>query len=311
MTAAVHISLLVCTRNRCDSLARTLASMTVAAQAAGEVPVEVIVVDNGSTDATDAVVTAWQAAQDFPVHLVHTRQPGLSHARNAGLARARGAIIAMTDDDCVLHTDFLPRLAAVFALEDAPAIIGGRIELGDPADLPITIKVEDHPMIARPERFPGGFVMGANLAFCATIPALIGPFDPRFGAGAPFLAAEDTDFLLRALQRGIAVKYDPTFAVDHHHGRREAGDGVALLAGYSFGDGALYARHLLRDRRIARAIGRDVLDIARDFRSAHPPHPSIRRFYTFRLRHKLRGFAAYLTHRAIRIPASGRATQSG
>src|SRR3712207_160037 len=56
---------------------------------------EVIVVDNGSTDATPAVV------QSFRVRLLFERQVRSSYAaRNAGLAEAKGVIIALTDSDC-------------------------------------------------------------------------------------------------------------------------------------------------------------------------------------------------------------------
>ena len=97
----------------------------------------------------------------------------------------------MTDDDCRLHPDYFIALARCFAALGGSAIVGGRILPGDPDDLPITIKLEDHPMIATPDRFPGGFVMGANLAMTRDVLHRVGAFDERFGAGAPFRAAED------------------------------------------------------------------------------------------------------------------------
>jgi len=152
-------------------------------------------------------------------------------------------------------------------------------------------------MTAAPDVFPGGFVMGANMAFTADVITRIGPFDERFGAGAPFLAAEDTDFLFRALGAGIPVRYDPRPVVDHHHGRRDPKDLIRLLAGYSFGDGALYAKHLLRDRRILSAIREDLRNLKRDRTDPIRPFAEIPHFYRFRLRHKLAGFLAYLRHR--------------
>lgn len=162
-------------------------------------------------------------------------------------------------------------------------------------------------MIAPPDGFPGGFVMGANLAFTADVPAIIGPFDERFGAGAPFRAAEDTDFVFRALGHGIAVRYDPAFVVDHHHGRRHDGQVIALLAGYGHGDGALYAKHLFGDRRIVRALAGDLRNLRIRFAG---PVPSIRHFHAFRLRHVLGGIAAYAlaairNRRSGAVPASG------
>ena len=293
MSEAPDVSLLVCTRDRCASLAATLASITRAADAAPEVSIEVILVDNGSADATAAVIAGWQP--QFPVHRLRETRPGLARARNHALARASGRIVAMTDDDCLLHADYFAALLAAFAAVPAPAIVGGRILLGDPADLPVTVKLEDHPMTAVAGRFPGGFVMGANLAFTADVPRRVGRFDERFGAGAPFVAAEDTDFLFRAMRCGVGLHYDHRFTVDHHHGRRHRDEETRLLAGYGFGDGALYAKHW-RDAWIARALLRDIADLWRDLADPVTTHAGIRAFYAFRLRHKLRGFLFYWRH---------------
>lgn len=296
----IDVSLLICTRNRSRSLAATLASVETAAAQWADGRIELILVDNGSTDATAAVIRHWATDKPFTVRLLSQPLPGLARARNAALRAARGRIVAMTDDDCVLHPDYFVRLASVFAAQPAPVIIGGRILLGDPADLTLTVKLEDHPMIADARAFPGGFVMGANLAFTADVRRLVGPFDERFGAGAPFRAAEDTDFLLRAQALGIPIRYDPGFVVDHHHGRRRLDEGVALLAGYGFGDGALYAKHLVSDRRVRRWLAQDLRNLGDRFAG---PVPTIRHFHAFRLRHVLAGLAAY-TRAALRNPRS-------
>lgn len=251
----IPVSLLICTRDRGASLDRTLASVTLAAQAFQSI--EVVVVDNGSSDDTPERLAAWRVEQPFPVIVVDEPIGGLARARNAGLARVSGAIIAMTDDDCVLDPGFFAMLIERFAEVPAPIVIGGRILLGDSDDLPVTIKLEDHVMEADADAFPGGFVMGANLAFTRGVVARIGLFDERFGAGARFLAAEDTEFLFRALGAGIPVRYDPYFVVRHHHGRRTSSQLRRLMAGYAFGDGALYAKHW-RDKRIPSIIKRDL-----------------------------------------------------
>jgi glycosyltransferase involved in cell wall biosynthesis len=293
VTQAIDVSLLVCTRNRASSLASTLESVERAAAYADDLAVEVVLVDNGSIDDTPRRLAQWQAMQAFPVHLVHEPHPGLARARNTGLTRCTGRIVAMTDDDCVLHENYFSALCAAFERVSGPAIIGGRILLGNPADLPVTIKLEDHPMVAPSRGFPGGFVMGANLAFTADVRRLTGCFDERFGAGAPFIAAEDTDFLFRAAGLGVSVLYDPLMVVDHHHGRREIDDETRLLAGYSFGDGALYAKYFFSDRRALRAIVDDILAVRFDLTRPVTTHVGIRRFYWVRLRHKARGFACF------------------
>jgi glycosyltransferase involved in cell wall biosynthesis len=290
VTPAIDISLLICTRNRADSLTTTLMSVERAAAYAGSTTIEIVLVDNGSVDDTPQRLAEWQARQPFPVHLVHEPRAGLARARNTGLTLCKGQIIAMTDDDCVLHRNYFAAVCAAFAKVSGPVIIGGRILLGNPADLPVTIKLENHPMVAPSHGFPGGFIMGANLAFTSDVLRLAGRFDERFGAGAPFVSAEDTDFLFRAAGLGVVVRYDPAMVVDHHHGRRHIDDETRLLAGYSFGDGALYAKYFFSDRRVLHAVIADCLAVRLDWTQPVNTHAGIRWFYWFRLRHKVRGF---------------------
>lgn len=295
----IPVSLLICTRDRGVSLERTLASITRAARSFADI--EVVAVDNGSTDDTPARLATWRDRQRFPVTLVEEPRPGLARARNAGLAQASGRIIAMTDDDCLLDPGYFAMLVERFAQVAGPVVIGGRILLGNPADLPVTIKLEDHAMIAPAGSFPGGFVMGANLAFTRDVVALVGTFDERFGAGAPFVAAEDTDFLFRAMGHAIPVRYDPHFVVSHHHGRRSTEALRRLLGGYAFGDGALYAKHLFGDMRIARALRQDVVEAVTGLWRKPRPFAAIRFFHAFRLRRLAAGFASYVL-RSVLVP---------
>jgi len=92
---------------------------------------------------------------------------------------------------------------------------------------------------------------------------------------------------------GIPVRYDPHFAILHYHGRRSPEALRTLLTGYAFGDGALYAKHLFADRRIARVLRRDVVDAVTELWRRRPVFPTIRFFHLFRLRAVLRGFVFY------------------
>jgi glycosyltransferase involved in cell wall biosynthesis len=89
--------------------------------------IQVIVVDDGSTQSTASVVSDFQV--DFiPLDTNH----GLSYARNAGIARARSAIVAFTDDDVVVPSDWCERLLE--AWQEAPPdtrAIGGEVVVAD------------------------------------------------------------------------------------------------------------------------------------------------------------------------------------
>lgn len=119
------------------------------------------------------------------------------------------------------------------------------MELGDPADLPFTIKRSKIAARLTRDVHPGGFVLGCNMTMHRDVAASIGPFDERFGAGAPLKAAEDTDYLVRAFQLGIPVEYVPDMIVHHHHGRRLRAAIEELHRNYSLGNGGLCLKHLL------------------------------------------------------------------
>lgn len=133
------VSLVVCTRNRADSLIKCLnaiRSMVVT------FPWELIAVDNGSSDAAHQIIEQFAAEMGFPVRYVFEPRPGLSRARNRGVAAASGDPIVFTDDDCYPDADFLTQVAKVFS-DPKIAFYGRRVLLHDPKDYPITMKCRD------------------------------------------------------------------------------------------------------------------------------------------------------------------------
>jgi glycosyltransferase involved in cell wall biosynthesis len=237
----IDFSLILCTRNRAEALSRTFAACEGLRTAARW---EMIVVDNGSTDATAALIAGQVRAGRLPLVLVQEPRPGLARARNAGLRHASGRIIGFTDDDCYPAADFVDAWLNVFATLPLD-YAGGRVELFDPADAAVTIKTSLVPETYPPGRFVmSGFIHGANMAFRHETVAALGPFLEQFGAGAPLLSAEDFEYYLRAAIRGFRGGYRPEPVVWHHHGRKA--DAIPrLMQWYEISRGAVYAHLLL------------------------------------------------------------------
>ena len=237
------ISVIVCTCDRAAALGQCLAHFD-RADRRGLGDWELIVVDNNSTDATGDVVSEFANRADFEVRYVFEGQQGLARARNAGLAATRRPVIAFTDDDCQVDPAWMRTILAAFAADPALAVLGGRVDLADPADQPVSIRPFDDPAEVRDAGGLFRWMTGCNMAFAKTVFERIGGFDPVFGAGTPIAGGEDTDLFYRALKRGYAIRYDPEVRVRHAHGRRTTADVTKLGHGYLRGKGAFYAKHI-------------------------------------------------------------------
>lgn len=221
--SAAALSVVICTKDRCQALARCLASL--AGQRA--TPGEVIVVDN-SRDGT-----AQEACRAHPsVRYLHAPQGGLSAARNAGLQACRGEIVAFTDDDVELHPDWAAEAARAFETHSVEALTGLVLpaRLDTPAQRAFQFDMGGFGTTFVPLLFDRRFFeetrpsgahvwkigAGANMAFRRSVFERLGPFDERLGAGAAG-CSEDSEFWYRLLLRGGSCLYEPRAVVFHHH----------------------------------------------------------------------------------------------
>src|ERR1700722_6380626 len=179
----MKLSVIVATRNRAHAIAGCLDSIAAAFANAAPLDAEIVVVDNGSTDDTSAVVKAWASAGAFPVELASEPQAGLSRAQNHALRFAQGELLAFTDDDCRMHKDYVNDLLRHDAADTGLVLRGGRVELGDPTDLPLTIKTTpdiaqwDRKLNSAKHENIANSIVGCNMAMRRTVAEKIGFFD--------------------------------------------------------------------------------------------------------------------------------------
>ena len=124
------ITVLVCGYNSAQRLPATLSALAGLAQPAG-FAVEVLVVDNASTDETTAVAhrTLAELKPFFPYQVLQEPRPGKSHALAQGFARARYRYVCIVDDDNWLAPNYLNLAWEIMEAHPATGVVGG---VGEP-----------------------------------------------------------------------------------------------------------------------------------------------------------------------------------
>jgi GT2 family glycosyltransferase len=211
----VSISVIVCTRNRPALLARCLERIA----RLDPRPEETIVVDQSDAEAGRGVTERF--LRSIPGLRYHpSASRGASRARNAGLRLVRGDVVAFTDDDCLVRSDWAGALARIFAERaDLAGVTGGSV-VGeeDASDARVRAACTWHP--ASPRTFrgvcdPARVGASFNMAFRKEWIERVGGFEPDLGPGAKYRGAEDADFLHRVLRSGGVIRYDPDVVVSH------------------------------------------------------------------------------------------------
>ena len=211
------VTVAVCTRDRAPVLALALADLR--AELAGAPDVDVLVVDNGSTDATPDVLAA---LADWPaLRAVQEPTPGLSHARNRALAETTADWVVYLDDDAFVRPGWRDALLGAVA-RPGVRLVGGPIEPRFPAAPPAWFDPDQSRRTFGPEGpLPDpaarrGF-SGGNLAVERRSLAAVGGFDPGLGMVAGALGlGEETEMAGRLFDRfGNATWHAPAMAVEH------------------------------------------------------------------------------------------------
>jgi len=254
------ISIIVCTRDRCDKLTALLNSLSVVRVPDGW-KYGVIIVDNGSTDATYEVCKPFLDSPGRTFRYFYEGKKGKSFALNRGIREARGDILAFTDDDCIVDPSWLEVIANEYVADPQLAFQGGRVELYNPEDRSnstVTFR-EKIDLSARPDMLFRPTIMGANMSFRREVVTGIGEFDTLLGPGSRHGAvAEDLDYQYRAVRKGFKVVYFPGMVVYHDHGRQTDKEIDAVSYQYSVGRGSFYCKHLFSDVAVIRRLYWDL-----------------------------------------------------
>lgn len=227
------LTILICTHNRSDLLERVLASLNAAKRPA--MPVQILVAANACTDDTVERMQAYQihqAAKDWlPLRLIEVPTPGKSHALNRAIPEIDTELTAFVDDDHRVDENYLVAIEQATATWPDAGLYCGRIlpdwDGSEPAwvhddgpyriyplpvprydqtNTPKTITAEEGPI-------PGG----GNLVVRREVFGLAGEFSTELGPhGHDLGGGEDSEYVLRAMHRGVRCQYTPDM-VQHHY----------------------------------------------------------------------------------------------
>jgi O-antigen biosynthesis protein len=255
VSAVPTVTVAVCTRERPESLARTLRSLERIDYP--DAALEVVVIDNASRDDTTRDVVS--AHPRF--RCLREPRPGLDRARNLAVAEARSEIVAFTDDDVEVDPGWVGAIAphfanpAVMAVTGlvAPAVLETRAErlFETYGGFGRGFEVRYYtPAIRRYWRFwplgAGIYGTGCNMAFRRSFLAGASGFDPALDVGTPTWGGGDLDMFYRTLRGGHVLVYEPRALVWHHH-RREEAELRRQLRGFGRGLYAFWTKTMLSD----------------------------------------------------------------
>lgn len=216
------VTVAICTWNRAAALRRALGSLALLEIPDG-VRLELLVIDNGSSDDTPAVLS--EHASALPLRSLAEPQPGLSHARNRAAAEARGELILWTDDDVEVEPAWLAAYAEASHRHPDASFFGGatlpRFEQPPPAwiaqsweqlaDTWAIRALPPEPAPIDPSRLP----VGANFAIRAELQRRHA-YDPRLGRrGGELMGGEETALMRELLADGRSGWWVPAARVHH------------------------------------------------------------------------------------------------
>ncbi|WP_347302931.1 glycosyltransferase [Croceibacterium sp. TMG7-5b_MA50] len=203
--------------------------------------VQIIVVDNGSTDRTAEIIGRYPE-----VTLLREEKPGSYAARNTGLKIATGTYVAFTDADCMAHAAWLSSAIPLIEGDAQTGIVAGRIEvIPSEGGSQRAYLIEKELSFKQHEAVKRGTCVTANWVSRTSVIRDAGGFDERVKSGGDYLLSS------RLSGQGLRIVYAEN-AVVYHPSR---GDVSELLRKRRRVAGGAWAR---KDKSLYRLIRAEI-----------------------------------------------------
>ena len=242
MPPEVGVSVIISTRNRASYLTDCLRSL--ATQEGGPVRHEVVVVDNGSEDATPDLLARW-CSEHPEFRSTREERVGLSRGKNAGIRMASAPLLLFTDDDVVLPPSWIRSYSEFFSRHHLDTVVAGGPIIPVPQDLGewpswlgddalIDVGKLDHEV--ERELWPPEYVFGGNMAVPAAVFSRFGLWREDLGnTPEDRTTFEDTELQDRVRAEGGTVWFCPDTPIHHRVPRERSSPGAILQNAFGRG----------------------------------------------------------------------------
>ncbi len=251
-------SLILATVGRTEDPGRLLASLDGQSHRS----FELIVVDQNPDDRLAPVLEPYKSK--FPILHLRSKLKGVSRARNLGLDHATGAVVSFPDDDCLYPRSLLADVARFFEEHPEKDGLTGRSTNSAGED-----SNGRYDKRGGPVRKPNVWTRGIEYSIFLRAGSVGNlRFDEAIGPGpnTSWGCGEGTDYLLRLLQRGASIHYDPARIV-FHETPAHSYDATTSRKAYEYGCGVGFVlrRHEyplpIKIKWLARPLGGALLSL--------------------------------------------------
>jgi glycosyltransferase involved in cell wall biosynthesis len=207
------VSVLVCTRNRPDSLVRTVRSLLATEQES----FELIVIDQSDPGVFANALTSFSS--DPRLRHVSSRASGKGAALNEGMRLARGSVVVCTDDDCEAQPVWAFAMAKALADRPTVALVFCSVTASNCDWTSGYIPAYEIPrsrLLRSMLETCHGHGMGAGMVLRREVVMAMDGFDEQFGPGARFPSGDDWDIEHRMLIAGWGVFEAADLSIRHH-----------------------------------------------------------------------------------------------
>jgi len=213
------ISVVICTHNGAKTINRAIQSLIK--QSLPQNTFEILIIDNASTDNTEAVVRRLNDVKNL--RYFFEPKLGLSNARNKGWMNAEGKYVAYLDDDAIAGPDWLERILNAFLSVPTAGAVGGKVdpvwEVAPPPWVNDLLKRflslldwSETPVVLDDRQY----LVGTNICFPRMILDKYSGFPADLGRkGKTLISNEEIELIKKIKKDNYAVYYDPRIRVEH------------------------------------------------------------------------------------------------